>query len=194
MNIITAPHEGLRETAEEIEAINDQTKPVLKNIGLVLEKTSTRGVGLAATQLNQAWQVFATYLTDRGEDEGNRHIQLYINPRITKTFGKLSLDSGNSHPTGTPLEGCLSIPGLFGPVPRYEKIRLEFEKIKDGKLVSTQQELDGFPARLAQHELDHLHGILFTDYILEYDLPIYTENKQTQELEELTDRSIIEIF
>jgi peptide deformylase len=94
----------------------------------------------------------------------------------------------------TPLEGCLSIPGIWGPVPRYSWIEIGFETPEKGTLVTKKQRFEAFPARLVQHELDHLDGILFTDYSLKYDLPLYTDNPTTGKLDEIEDRSIFEIF
>jgi len=101
-----------------------------------------RGVGLAAPQIGITRRLV---VIDPGE---NRLIQL-INPRFLKKRGEV-ID----------VEGCLSIPGLIGEVPRAEWVAVEYVD-RHGKTV--QIEAEGFLARILQHEIDHLEGVLFID-------------------------------
>jgi peptide deformylase len=90
------------------------------------------------------------------------------------------------------LEGCLSIPGIYGPVPRWSWIELEYQLVQDGELVTKTERFTDFTARIIQHEYDHLQGVLFTDHILEYGLPAYVQ--QGDELRPLDDRSVLRSY
>ena len=84
------------------------------------------------------------------------------------------------------------MPGIYGPVPRWEWVEVEYEKIENGVFVPDKKKFSDFHARVVQHEIDHLDGILFTDYSLEYDLPVYIEKKN--QLIEIEDRRALELF
>lgn len=192
MTIVKAPHQSLRTTAKPITFPDIKVQTFLDELGQTLVASSKRGVGLAATQVNKPWRVFATYLNPL-DDEAKTHKKLtfYLNPHIVKHSPKPELGGDDD---STPLEGCLSIPGIWGPVPRFAWIEIEYDSLESGHLIPQKQRFDAFPARLVQHEIDHLDGILFTDYSLEYNLPVYTDNPKTGKIDELEDRSIIEIF
>jgi len=131
-------------------------------------------------------RVFLTLI----DDQNPKAIpQEFINPIIKKHSNDYTFGPDPENPR---LEGCLSMPGLYGPVPRWEWVELEYQAIYDGEFVDKKSRFDGFHARVIQHEIDHLDGILFTDYSLEYDLPVYVEKKN--ELVELTDRGALELF
>ena len=65
------------------------------------------------------------------------------------------------------LEGCLSLPDYYGEVSRHQSVKVEFWTKQSGKWIKRSQKLEGFEARVFQHEFDHLNGILFTDRIKE---------------------------
>lgn len=191
--IITVPNPRLREKMNLVIEVNEQLNFATSALTDTLKaKRNPTGVGLAAPQIDLDLQIFATQLSPAalgtGSSEKN-NIDIYINPTISKHSAKLSLGETNEDPV---LEGCLSIPKLYGAVPRWEWIELEFSKVEKNKLIKTKQRFTDFAARVVQHELDHLHGILFTDYSLEYDLPVYQETN-TGKLVPI-DISILEIF
>ena len=103
---------------------------------------SAEGVGLAAPQVNESLQIVVL-------DDGNGLIEL-INPEI--------LDVSEETEYGP--EGCLSVPGIYGDVSRYTKIKVQ-AKNRFGKTIIYEPE--GFLARIFQHEMDHLKGHLFTE-------------------------------
>ncbi|MGA9288848.1 MAG: peptide deformylase [Anaerobacillus sp.] len=105
------------------------------------------GVGLAAPQIGIDQQIA---VVDTREDEA---IEL-INPTVVKTSGR-EVD----------LEGCLSFPGLFGEVERPYNVTVKAQN-RFGKEFKLKAE--GFFARAIQHEIDHLHGILFTEKVIRY--------------------------
>jgi peptide deformylase len=192
MTIVTAPHPALRQTAKSITDVDKKLHDFVTNIGQTLKTNKRRGVGLAAPQVEKQWRLFVTNLTTDGDrDEAERQLKVYINPRIVAHSHQKEI---GGTPDDTPLEGCLSIPSIYGPVPRYFWVEVEFEKISGDKLISAKEKLEDFPARLAQHEIDHLDGVLFTDYTLRYDLPLYQDNPDTEKLEKFSDRSMIEMF
>ena len=135
----------LREKAKEITKFNEATARLLDNLRDTLEATDT-GVGLAAPQIGIAKQAVVI----RTEEDGYYEM---INPHIL---------SGEGREDGW--EGCLSIPGVEGLVPRQQKISVAY-KDRQGKAM--QLEAEGFFARVIQHEYDHLMGVLFTDRALE---------------------------
>jgi peptide deformylase len=100
------------------------------------------GVGLAAPQLGVPLRLLVM-------DDGTGRARALVNPAITERRGSVVAE-----------EGCLSLPGIFADVERSEWIRLEATDEEAKPLVL---ELRGFPARVAQHEVDHLDGILFID-------------------------------
>lgn len=192
MPIITVPHPTLRLKANPVLEVDQQLSVVLAELEDTLT-TNDKGVGLAAVQIDQPIRAFATFLEPNGGREKNRVFRTYLNPEITKTFGKSELGGDEE---STPLEGCLSIPNYYGPVPRFFKIELSYQTVNNGVLTEHSEEFEDFFARVIQHELDHLNGILFTDYSLRYDLPLYKENEKTGKLEELLprDRQIFEMI
>lgn len=185
MKIITVPHPTLRTTAAPVTVVDRKLKAFISNLeDTLFKKTNPKGVGLAAPQVDVKWRIFVTQLTPDGGRESNEELaklRAFINPEIIQHGNKKVLGPQKGKPT---LEGCLSIPGLYGPVPRWEKITLKYYVIEDEKLVAKTESFDDFAARVVQHEVDHLNGVLFIDYTLQEDLPLYAENEEG-ELEEI---------
>lgn len=135
--------EILRKKSEKVEIIDDELREVLDN--MVETMLDAPGVGLAAPQvgINKMFFVFGIE-----KDE----IRKVINPEILQ----------NSQEIIDFEEGCLSIPGVYKNVQRPEKIKVKYQNEK-GEFI--QEELDGYLARIFQHEYDHLVGELFVDKI-----------------------------
>lgn len=175
MKIITVPHPTLRQTAAEVKVVDKKLKKFVKDLQETLAGTrNPPGVGLAATQVNDLHRVFATYL--------DKQLKSYINPAIINRSERLELGQEGEDPY---YEGCLSIPGVYGPVPRHQWVDLRFQEIDGESLVTKEQRFTDFAARVVQHELDHLDGILFIDYSLKLNLPLFKENKKTKKFEEI---------
>lgn len=143
LNLITNPNPILREKSKEID-IDDLKKgkysELIEDMRLTMLKKD--GVGLAAPQIAQNIRLIV--IRHEGKD------YTIINPQITKkSWAKKSGE-----------EGCLSVPNTFGRVSRHKKINLVFfdEKATKQKMVATDM-----LARIFQHEIDHLDGILFID-------------------------------
>jgi peptide deformylase len=171
MKIIEIPNPMLRTISQEVTEITGEIIEFIeKQEHTLIHKKNPEGVGLSAPQVGQNWRIFSTYL-DRG---GIRIIKTYINPTITKASSRLSLGPDPQKPF---LEGCLSIPNIFAPVWRHQTIKLDFFTLDPAshKLIAGSTRFDSFPARVVQHEMDHLEGILFTDRTREQNLPVYEE-------------------
>ena len=140
MKIVFYGDPVLRETSKEVTEI---TKEVKKNLNEMLElMRESNGVGLAANQIGLTERYFV------GEVDGK--IKKIINPEIIE-FSEEIIELE---------EGCLSIPGIYKRVKRPEKIKVKYLNEK-GETV--EEEFDGVWARVFQHELDHLNGVLFID-------------------------------
>lgn len=142
--IITNPNDILREISQNIDEKSIQSpdfKQLLEDMALTMVKKD--GVGLAAPQIGKNIRIITL-----GPEENS--IMHMINPIITKK--SWAQEWGE--------EGCLSVPDTFGKVRRHKKIRCLFLD-QNGK--KRQIETEGFLARVIQHEIDHLDGILFID-------------------------------
>ena len=126
---------------------------------LIATATAANGVGIAAPQVSQSYRLFivASRPNPRYPDAPLMEPTAMINPRILSHSAQTIKD----------WEGCLSIPGIRGLVPRYRAIDVEYTD-REGK--RHHQELKDFVARIFQHELDHLDGILFVDRLDTLDL------------------------
>lgn len=182
MKILVAPHQTLRKIAKPVFRVEKKLHKLLLNMEQTLNSHSQpKGVGLAAPQINKSLQILV--VKNKESDE----IEHFINPKIIKTSKKTIFGPNKKHPI---LEGCLSIPLFYGPVPRFNWIEIEYEILGNNQLIKKQKKLSNLDSRIMEHEIDHLKGILFTDYILKYDLPIYEE--VNDHLVELDDRSCLE--
>ena len=107
------------------------------------------GVGIAGPQVGVSRRVVAVQRFDK---EGEP-FEVYPGIRITALRGE----------TVEGPEGCLSIPGLRGMVPRYRDIDITYKIVRDGAVRDTTERVEGFTAVIFQHETDHLDGVLYTD-------------------------------
>jgi peptide deformylase len=106
------------------------------------------GVGLAAPQVGVPKKIVVIDLSFGEEVD---RILAMVNPEILESEGECTLE-----------EGCLSLPGIYEDVVRPERIRIRYQDL-EGKLIET--DVDGYLARVMQHEVDHLEGVLFIDRI-----------------------------
>lgn len=138
--IRTTPDPVLRQKAKPVRHINAAVREMLDLMGKVMY--AGNGVGLAAPQVGFSKRAI---VYDVGEG-----LHELINPEITRVSPERVTD----------LEGCLSVPGLWGDVERYETVQVTgFDR--NGHRVWV--EASGLEARAIQHEIDHLDGVLFTD-------------------------------
>lgn len=130
------------------------------------------GVGLAAPQVGVLQRLFVVELP--ADEENDRPAKTYVlfNPEIVK---------GSGEQVG--LEGCLSIPGYAGEVARAEKVTV---KCLDERGRSVRYKAEGYLARVFQHEIDHLDGILYTDRLTDLTTlrPVEVGDEEAAELQE----------
>ena len=137
--IITAGNPVLKQKAKPVEQVTKETRRLLDEMAKIMYEKD--GVGLAAPQINESVQVIVI-------DDGNGLIEL-INPKILWQSG---LEVG--------LEGCVRVPGLFGEVERATELEVEALNRYGKKVIHRPKD---FLARIFQHEIDHLDGILFIE-------------------------------
>ncbi|MCC0179414.1 peptide deformylase [Waterburya agarophytonicola K14] len=157
----------LRKKATPVTKIDD--RKIVDLIETLIDTAiNYQGVGIAAPQISQPYRLFivASRPSDRYPHAPTMQPTAMINPRILDHNLEIEKD----------WEGCLSIPDVRGLVPRYKEIEVEYTN-KEGE--TKQEILTGFVARIFQHELDHLDGIVFTDRV-ENEADLYTEAEYRQ--------------
>ena len=142
-------HPVLRRRARALDK-SDLKNPLLQKFfdDMIQTMYEYHGVGLAGPQVHESLRVFVAMLDEEPDEKSEATV--VINPEIV-TNGS-ALEDG--------WEGCLSIPDIRGMVPRHTDITV---KALDRTGRSVELRLTGFPARVAQHETDHLDGVLFLD-------------------------------
>lgn len=144
LTILEFPDERLRKKAVAIETFDNSLRQLANDMLETMYQAP--GIGLAATQVNVQKCIVVIDISE----EKNAPLIL-INPELIKTQGQEESE-----------EGCLSVPGFFETVKRAESIRLKAQDL-EGK--SFEMEADGLLAVCIQHEIDHLKGKLFVDYL-----------------------------
>ncbi|PPS42333.1 peptide deformylase [Chroococcidiopsis sp. TS-821] len=164
LEIVQLGHPILRTQAQYVENIQEQHIQNLVD-DLIATVGQANGVGIAAPQVAEACRLFivASRPNPRYPHAPTMEPTAMINPKILAHSTEVVKD----------WEGCLSIPGIRGLVPRYQIIEVEYSD-RHGK--QQKQELTDFVARIFQHELDHLDGIVFLDRI-ESTLDLVTEQE-----------------
>lgn len=142
----------LRKVSEDIKADYPSLTKLIENMYLTLE--DAEGVGLAAPQIGKNIRLFIVDCTPWADDnpELEDYKRVFINAEIYE----------ESEETDFFDEGCLSLPGLNERVSRPISIRMRY---MDENFVEHDEEFDGLPARVIQHEYDHIEGQVFTDHL-----------------------------
>jgi peptide deformylase len=157
-------HPVLRERAREVTADELRSPKVQQLLDDMVETMrDASGVGLAAPQVHEGLRLITVEVQSGGEDdEGGVPLQILANPRIVRASKEGYVD----------WEGCLSIPDIRGMVPRHVAVEVEGWD-RHGRPVRLQAE--GFFARVLQHEIDHLDGILYFDRMEGFKTLTYIE-------------------
>ena len=145
MRIVKYPHPTLRHKSKPLRRVDAELKKLVR--GMLDLMYEHKGIGLAANQVDLPYRLFVLNL-QADPKEGEEFV--FINPVISRPSGG----------TAESEEGCLSFPELYAPVRRAERVLISGYDL-DGREV--RYELSGLFARAAQHEADHLEGILFID-------------------------------
>ena len=148
----------LRKKSDVVREITKKTAKLIKD----MEETMiiNKGVGLAAPQIGIHSRIILVTLD-------SKQILPMINPRII----------ASSKNTVIAEEGCLSLPGEWGKVKRPRDVTVDFFTTKNQKII---MKFEDFEAREIQHEIDHLDGVLFTDYLEEGDITLDDVNGQME--------------
>ena len=146
--ILFVPHPILRQKAYALKKITSKDLDISKRMIDIMLKAP--GVGLAANQIGILKQIVTVNIPDKNNKKDN--IYTLFNPKIILySQKKISLE-----------EGCLSLPNQYALIERPEEIEVEYFNNKNEKITEKK---NGFEARVLQHEIDHLHGKLFVDYL-----------------------------
>ena len=147
MKIVHYPHPALRHKSRPITAIDKQLH---LNIGGMMEAMyGAKGLGLAAPQVALPYQLLVMNIT--GDPSKPECEEVFLNPQIVERKGFMEDE-----------EGCLSFPGLYQIVRRSQTIKVQAYNLK-GELV--EKVVSDLESRAWQHEIDHLNGVLFVDYL-----------------------------
>ena len=167
-SIITLPNAHLRQKSTRVHVITDDTRTLIKDMtDASIDWENSRpheiSAALAAVQVDQLERV--VIIRSDFDDKENREFIPLINPEIVKGEGPMIED----------YEGCLSVNGFYGKVPRYSKVRIKALDV-NGQEVRIKAE--GFLARVLQHEIDHTNGIVFIDHIRDKKDAFYRLNEK----------------
>ena len=149
--IIILPDKQLRLVSKPIEKVTPEIRKLADDMFETMYDAP--GIGLAAIQVAQPVRLITMDLAKRDENgETNREPRVFINPEIIASSAEMSVYE----------EGCLSIPEYYEEIERPAKVRVRFTDL-DGKV--HEEDAEGLYATCIQHEIDHLNGVLFVDYL-----------------------------
>jgi peptide deformylase len=173
LEIFTPPAPVLREKTERVTHFGKELQTLIDD--MIETMRDSEGVGLAAPQIGQSKQLTVIESVPKYDDNdeeipNSRTLYVVINPEITWKSRKMVKG----------VEGCLSIPGYVGEVERPEEIRVKGQD-RRGKKVNWR--LKGWTARIFQHEIDHLNGILYIDRIVSKDR-LWTDEEYEKMMDE----------
>lgn len=150
LDIVLEGDPRLRQKALKIRAVDDSIRRLARDMHETMD--AAPGVGLAGPQVGVMRRIIVVHVPEGYQGEGEPEIVMtLVNPEILKAQGR-----------EVATEGCLSIPGWVGDVPRAQRITVRAMDL-DNRIIRFKAE--GFLARVIQHEVDHLDGILFIDRV-----------------------------
>jgi len=153
LEIVKLPDKVLRQKTRPVSSFDSELQELIDS--MIETMRQANGVGLAAPQVNRNMQLTVIETLPKQDESGadipnSRELYVIANPEIV--WRSRSLVDG--------IEGCLSIPGYLGEVDRHESIRVRAQD-RYGKKIKLR--LNGWTARIFQHEIDHLNGVLYID-------------------------------
>jgi peptide deformylase len=144
LNILEFPDPRLTTVASEVKNFDEALKKLVEDMTETMY--SANGIGLAATQVNVHKRLLVLDVSENQDQP-----RVYINPQIIESTGEQDHE-----------EGCLSVPGIYASVRRAENITIRAQD-SDGN--SFEEQVEGLHSVCVQHEMDHLMGRLFVDYL-----------------------------
>lgn len=154
-DIIALPNSHLRQKSQRVGVVTDEILKIVADMEAATISWDTSrdhevGVALAAVQIDKLYKIVV--VRNNYDDKTDHTFTTFINPEITKFEGKIESD----------YEGCLSVPNVYGKVPRHSKVKIKALNAEGQEFRVTA---DGFLARIFQHEIDHTNGLVFIDHI-----------------------------
>ncbi|MEJ0073195.1 MAG: peptide deformylase [Candidatus Saccharibacteria bacterium] len=162
-DIIALPNSHLRQKSKRVGVVTDEVKQLIADMEAATinwdeSRAHEVGVALAAVQIDQLYKV--VIIRNNFDDKTDNSFTAFINPEIVKAEGELVED----------FEGCLSVPDIYGKVPRYKKVKVKALDLNGREFRVTAED---FLARVFQHEIDHTNGLVFIDHIKDQDEAFY---------------------
>lgn len=156
-DIIALPNPHLRQKSKKVGIVTPEIKQIIDDMkAATISWDESRehevGVALAAVQIDRLYKIVV--VRNNYDDKTDQTFTAFINPEITKAEGDVIED----------FEGCLSVPDVYGKVPRHDKVKV---KALDENGKEFRVTAEGFLARIFQHEIDHTNGMVFIDRIKE---------------------------
>jgi peptide deformylase len=170
VRIVKYPHPTLRHKSKLLRRVDAELYKIVREMFELMYQH--KGIGLSANQVDLPYRLFI--VNPKGDAAAKDEELVFINPVITRWSGTAEAD-----------EGCLSFPEIFAPVRRAEKIQIAAYNLAGEEV---QYEPTGLLARAAQHEYDHLDGVLFIDRLTPGHLAEIRPELEELELEFAGDR------
>lgn len=151
--LVTIPDQRLRQKSLRVTRVTPEIKKLAQDMidtTLDWDHDSEYGAALAAIQVGKTIKL--TVVRNNFEDGEDQTFLTFINPEIIQKSRDFVID----------IEGCLSVPGYYAKIPRANKVKVKALTLEGEEVRLT---LEGFPARVFQHEIDHMYGKLFIDMI-----------------------------
>ena len=144
LSILQYPDPRLKKVASPVERVDDEIRALVQDMAETMY--AAPGVGLAATQVDVHKQIIVIDISPT-----RNQLNVFINPQIVESEGVSDLE-----------EGCLSVPGIYDKVPRANRIRV---RALDQEGQSFELDVEGMQSVCIQHEMDHLKGKVFVEYL-----------------------------
>ena len=169
-DIVALPNPKIRNVSVDVTAFGPELRQLILNLIQTSQvQVDPPALGMAAPQINVFKRVFVAKVRNK--------FKPFVNPKIIRKSQKET----------ALMEGCFSVTGLYGQVIRQSEIDVQYQDIH-GKKVTTK--LKGLPAKIFQHELDHLNGILFIDHVDNQNGKMFRSKKNRQGKEEFIEVEI----
>jgi peptide deformylase len=154
-DIIALPNPHLRQKSKRVGVITDEIQQIVEDMkAATINWDESRdhevGVALAAVQIDRLYKIVV--VRNNYDNKADHDFTVFINPEIVKLEGEVKAD----------FEGCLSVPDIYGQVPRHTKVKVKALDLNGKEFRVTAE---GFLARIFQHEIDHTNGLVFIDRI-----------------------------
>ena len=168
---VTLPGAEIRQRSDEVIAFDKSVEAVVKDLLETAEaQTDPVALGLAAPQIGVFKRIFIARIRNR--------FKHFVNPQIVKSAPKETVL----------MEGCFSVTDIYGNVIRPTEVEVKYQDMH-GK--TQQQTFKGLAAKIVQHELDHLNGVLFVDHVHEQKGKMFKITKTKKGKEKLTEIPLI---